>query len=827
MAVRRSPVVERVTGMDGDGADGGPTRASEPSPADEATREERTLRRWLLALTVLFAAQAALYLPEFWSGPPETRPFAVNSFAKDAVFAALIGIAAADVRRFGRLIAFVIVGHIAIALLLAIGLISGRYEAVFPPPGESAGAWPFAAWLAGALVMIGVLVWLYRRAMRARYTLRYLWPIEHDTLAAVADAILDAPKVPPREIAAAVDAYWDSLRIREKRRLRFALWIVCFVPLVWLKAPLPLQARERRRGFLEHRLLPDIATRANLRWFRTLVQSSVRFVMQLVYVGYYSNERTYPDTRYVPFSKRPGRHEDPRPERQLRTLAPDDAAGKHLEADVVVVGSGAGGAIAAHALAAHGHEVLIVERGPHVPRSKFTENERDMYARLYSDGALQLSRDFSVQVLQGMCVGGSTVVNNGVSFNIPPDVLEEWNERYDAGLDPPTLQQSFDAVREVVSVQCQHEPPPNPVADRIGRAADCRDTSQKPGRLRPVEANLDGCLGCGQCNIGCRYGKKLSMLETVLPDIQEKYGDRLRILPDCAAEGILVHERRATGVRGRLQLRGRRSSTVEVHARRAVVVAAGAVHSSLLLMRSGIGGERVGHGLCANLGSHLTAYFQDGPPLNAFDGLQMSHYVDEGGPGGPVIETWFNPVMSQALVTPGWLGDHQANMNRYNRLSCLGVLVGSDVQPGNRVRKRPALNGAQYDFTPSEADLDRLLGGLKRAGEILLASGANCVMPATFRYWELGAGDLAKLRRGDGGIVTDASDISVSTAHPQGGNPMSRHSARGVVDERFRVHGYENLHVCDASVFPSAVTVNPQLTVMALAHLAGSHYIAD
>src|ERR671925_363112 len=571
------------------------------------TREDRILRRWLLVLTVFFAAQAALYLPEFWSGPAETRPFAINSFAKDVVFAALTGVAAADVRRFSRLISFVIAGLVAISVLLTVGLATDRYEAAFPPPewlGDASGRWPLAGWLAGALVTIGVLVWLYRKALKARYGLRYLWPIEHDTLTAVADAILDEPRIPPRKIATAVDAYWDSLRIREKRRLRIALWIVCFVPLGWLRAPLPLMSRDRRRDFIENRLLRSIAARSGLGTLRAFLQAAIRFVMQLVYVGYYGDERSYPPTRYVRFSKRPGAPRTPPPHEPLRTLGPRDADG--LVADVVVVGSGAGGAVAAHALAERGRDVLIVERGPHVDRSEFTEDEPEMYAQLYSDGALQLSRDFSVQVLQGMCVGGSTVVNNGVSFNLPEHVLGQWNERYQAGLDADELRRSFDAVPALISVQHQSAAPPNPIGDRIGA-------------LRPVEANLDGCLRCGYCNIGCHYGRKLSMLDKVLPEAQRLYRERLRILPDCAAERILVRDGRATGGRCRPRTERRRDRTVDIRARKAVVVAAGAIHSSLLLMRSRVGGDLVGRRLCANLGSHLTACFENGPPLNAFD----------------------------------------------------------------------------------------------------------------------------------------------------------------------------------------------------------------
>ena len=787
---------------------GGPSVARKVS---DLTREERVLRRWLLALTILFAAQALVYVPEVWSGSSDARPFAINSFAKDIVFCALTGIAAADVRRFSRLIGLVIAGHLALILLLVVALVSGRYESTFPPPdwqGDLSGAWPLAGWLCAAVVMTGVLIWLYRRALRARYRLSYLWPVEHDTLTAVADAILDRPEVAPREIAASVDAYWARLRIRAKWRIRLALLAVCFVPLLWLKAPLPLMDRPRRRRFIERNLLAEIA-RGDLGFLRRGLQAAIRFSMQLVYIGYYGDERSHPATGYVRFSKRPRWPGKPQPHERLGTLAP----AKGHEADVVVVGSGAGGSMAAHALAARGLDVLIVERGPYVDRSEFTEDEPEMYARLYADGALQLSRDFSVQVLQGMCVGGSTVVNNGVSFNLPEHVLGQWNERYQAGLDADELRRSFDAVRALISVQHQSAAPPNPIGDRIGA-------------LRPVEANLDGCLGCGYCNIGCHYGRKLSMLDKVLPEAQRLYRERLRILPDCAAERILVRDGRATGVRCRPRTERRRDRTVDIRARKAVVVAAGAIHSSLLLMRSRVGGDLVGRRLCANLGSHLTACFENGPPLNAFDGLQMSHYASNGHVDNHVIETWFNPVMSQALVMPGWLGDHQTNMERYNRLSCLGVLVGSEPQERNRVLKRATMNGAQVDFTPSTVDLDGILHGLREAGELLLENGATCVMPATFRYWELRNGDLEKLRRGPGGIVKDASDISVNTGHPQGGNPMSRDRRLGVVDERFRVHGYENLHVCDASVFPSAITVNPQLTVMALAHLAGSTYIA-
>ena len=106
----------------------------------------------------------------------------------------------------------------------------------------------------------------------------------------------------------------------------------------------------------------------------------------------------------------------------------------------------------AHELAERGHEVLVLERGSHVDPSTFTENEADQLARLYRDGALTLSKDFRFQVAQGMCVGGSTVVNNAVCFDLPDAVRDRWNDEYEAGLDAERLDDAFRYVRGFLQI---------------------------------------------------------------------------------------------------------------------------------------------------------------------------------------------------------------------------------------------------------------------------------------------------------------------------------------------------------------------------------------
>ena len=164
---------------------------------------------------------------------------------------------------------------------------------------------------------------------------------------------------------------------------------------------------------------------------------------------------------------------------------------------------------------------------------------------------------------------------------------------------------------------------------------------------------------------------------------------------------------------------------------------------------------------------------------------------------------------------PGWFHNHFQNMSRYRHMACAGVLVGTTT-PG-RVKATP--KGPQVEYSASAADRASMLDGLKVAGRIWLQAGAKRVMPATFawqeyrRPQELGGLDRA---------IRETGDLLMTSAHPQGGNPLGT-----VVDEDFRVNGFKNLYLCDASVFPTSVHVNPQLTVMGMAQYAARRIVGE
>jgi choline dehydrogenase-like flavoprotein len=222
-------------------------------------------------------------------------------------------------------------------------------------------------------------------------------------------------------------------------------------------------------------------------------------------------------------------------------------------------------------------------------------------------------------------------------------------------------------------------------------------------------------------------------------------------------------------------------------------------------MRSKLGGSAVGHGLHFNINSPLTAVFPD--HVDAFEGIQMSHACHGGGdPPAHLVETWFNPPATQALATPGWFDDHYALMHQFRKLGCAGVLVGTTT-PG-----RVTSGKGEFTYEPSPEDRDRVLAGLVDAARIFFEAGASRVIPATITFRPYTPDDdLGTLPE----AIRTAGDLLLTSAHPQGGNAVGR-----VVDAGFRVAGTEGLYLCDASVFPSCVRVNPQLTVMGLAEYA-------
>jgi choline dehydrogenase-like flavoprotein len=761
---------------------------------------ERRLRVLLIAHAIWSAALAIGYVV---GGDTATLGFIPNSFAKDTLFVVLSAVGAADIRRFGGMALAIAFAYLALVVgQIATILIGGApAEDVFGIVHVSSTV-ALLAWMAVDLVLAGLFFAWWVAAVRAQQRLRYLHPIAYLTLVALAEVLVDGrdEALAPAQVAHNVDTYLADLKASAKSQVQLALIVIGLWPLFTARPPLPLLGPETRRKFLEKRFVDEIAARRTFRPIRPVVQAMIRTGAQMSYLGYYGDRSAWRAVGYTPFATRTGGRKpmpsDP-PEPPLGCLH-SPPSGRY---DTIVVGSGAAGAILAYRFAESGRRVLVLERGPHVDPRDFSDDEVGQYLRLYNEGALQLATNFSLQVLQGMCVGGGTTINNALCLAPPERVLAGWVEH---GLDKPALLSAIGEIRTWLSVAPIR---PETTTEAAKKFAAAVKALKLPGRMEVMEANITAaCLGSGYCNIGCAYGGKKAALDTILPWAQQRFG--LEVLPDFHVERIVRDGARALGVSGRHS--GGPAVTLSADE---VIVAAGPIGSSALLQRSSIGGDQVGQGLHLNINSPLTAEFPD--VVDSFAGIQMSHaYVAPGDPPGYLVETWFNPPATQALAMPGWFGRHFQNMDRYRQMACAGVLVGTTT-PG---RVTSGAKGPQIEYTASDADRKRMVAGLKTAGRIWLQAGAKRILPATFVWQDYRSVDALN---GLDTAVRETGDLLMTSAHPQGGNALGT-----VVDEDFRVRGFQNLYLCDASVFPTSLHVNPQLTVMGMAQYAARRVLA-
>jgi choline dehydrogenase-like flavoprotein len=788
-----------------------PPPASPPEPAP-LTGAERRLRVLLLVLAGLLALAGLAYgaapLIDSTDQFAIELPFVTNSVVMCAALAMLAAHAALPVRRNMPLATPVVAGlFLSVAVQLVYLIPASGSRPIFD--GEVEMRLVLGVGAGVALVLGVVLLLACRQAWRRRYTLSFLWPGSYRALQSMADVLITGgpETITPRDVADNVEAYVREITAHRRWVYRLALYGMQLAALASRGVPLSELEPGDRRTFLEgsFRRLPRWPPMA-----RNMLRAGIRVGQQLSFAGYYNDPRTDDSVGYQRFKARMPDEDKLRKPLDLDVEVPEGDAPLH--ADVCIVGSGAGGAIVAYELAQHGLEVLVLERGRYVEPRSFDDNEVGMIGKLYADGVMQQTEDFNFTVLQGSCVGGSTTVNNAVCFRPPEPVLRRWNDpkTNDAGLDLAGLIESVKHIEDFLPVTPQPEDVLNPSWRRYEEGAIRAGLSPASLKVGVVNANIHECLGCGYCNIGCAYGHKLSMLDRVLPAGQKAKRGRLRIVADCEVERIRTVSGRREHVDG-LVAKLREGPRVRVTADR-YVLSAGAVGSSYLLLRSHAAtGLPVGRRLCFNMGAPLTAEFED--VQQAYAGLQISHY---GIPrdNGFVFETWFNPPVAQALNMPGWFEQHFENMRRYPYLGAVGVLVGTE---GNARVKQALTGGPGIDYTPAKRDLTTLARGLRMLGEILFAGGAQRVMVNSWGYEELtNRGQLEWIDQ----IALKPGYLALGTGHPQGGNAMSRDPRKGVVGPDFRVHGYDNLYIADASVIPTSLTVNPQLTVMGLAHHA-------
>jgi choline dehydrogenase-like flavoprotein len=459
-----------------------------------------------------------------------------------------------------------------------------------------------------------------------------------------------------------------------------------------------------------------------------------------------------------------------------------------LEGDVCVVGAGAGGAVVAAELAEGGASVVLLEQGPDHDPDSFSARPPEMLARLYRDGGQTMTVGSPPIVLPlGRGIGGTTLVNSGTCFRTPSRVLRRWREEFGLELEEAEMGRCFERVERSLSVA---EVTPELAG---GNAGVARRGAERLGWSHGyLKRNARGCVGSGVCVFGCPTSAKQHTGITYIPRARSAGA---RVLAGCD-----VREVRTAGghVRGVGAVRRADRRRVEVSAP-AVVLACGTIHTPLLLKRSGIaeGSGQLGRNLSLHPATAAFALMDE--EVNMARGVPQSFYVDEFAGAGIMLEGVAGPPAYAAMSLPLSGERHRRAMAEYPRLAQFGLMVSDS----SRGRVGAPAGSPVIHYHLDRADLGRFRAGLARIEELFMAAGAREV------YLPLPPGvDPARAR---------PRDLRLMAFHPLGTARADARPGHGVTDGRLAVRGVEGLHIADGSVVPSALGVNPQLTIMALA----------
>jgi len=484
---------------------------------------------------------------------------------------------------------------------------------------------------------------------------------------------------------------------------------------------------------------------------------------------------------------------------------------RRLRADVVVVGAGAGGTMAARELARAGLDVVLLEEGPDHRPEHATQREDEMFPRLFRDRGGQRTADLGILVLSGRGVGGSTLHNTNLAKRIPEPILTDWASRLGvdaASMGPDALEPFFAEVERDLGVV------PIP-ADRInGANQKMRAGIEALGWRGGVLAHNrdDRCRGSGFCELGCAYDGKRNARRVLVPDLVAAGG---RVLSDVRADRILLEGGRAVGVAGKVKDEdGADAGRIEVRAR-AVGLGGSAIGSAELALRSRLPDphRRLGRGLRLHPGAVVAGIFPE--PVHAWRGVPQSVECTEHldlAPGASrrvwLIPSFAHPVGAAALL-PGFGPSFLRNLRDYPRMVAVAAMVHDETE--GRVVAGPRRR-TRLDYTPTSADRDQLALGAAAAARILLAAGAErCLVPASPPIEIRRLDDLQAIRP----ERFRPNDARLTAVHPMGSLPMGRDPRCGATDPWGRVYGVPGLVAVDGSVFPTSIGGPPQIGIYA------------
>ena len=492
--------------------------------------------------------------------------------------------------------------------------------------------------------------------------------------------------------------------------------------------------------------------------------------------------------------------------------ATDFANDQVLSADVLIIGSGAGGGTSAEIFANAGLKVLILEEGPLKSSDDFLMDERDAYHDLYQESAGRMSKDGAMSILQGRAVGGTTVINWSSSFRTPNQTLEYWSKEFGVkGMSPEDMAPWYAKMEERLSVA------PWAVEPNRNNAGLSRGAGKLGLHWEVIPRNVKGCWNLGYCGTGCPTNAKQSMLVTTIPGALEQGA---QLVHSAKAERLIFEGRKVVGVEITALTPDYLPSGKRFIAKApTVILAAGAINGPALMLRSKAPDPHklVGKRTFLHPTTFTFAQFDEliDPYYGAPQSVHSDHYQWQSVTGavGYKLEV---PPLQPGLASVLLLGHGIKHFEDIQKLPHLHSMIAL-LRDGFNEQSQGGQIELASDGTPiinyeiNEYLWDGVVRSWLSMAEIQFAAGAKAVRVSHvdcpwFHSWE-------EAQLGIKALSSRSNSFTAGSAHCMGGLGMGEDVRRSLVNSDGKYHHLDNLYVFDGSAFPTSIGANPQLSI--------------